>query len=142
MGRCIRHKKDWGCIVLLDERFTKKSSIQQLSKWVRSAVSHSDFPSSIEEAKRFVTHNSMDSSAPAPKMEDAKPQIENLVASVLKLPDADGVVTSSNLDFSRQCGQDHENCNEGASLTTDDVKEAGSNTSPEDTKVKFPTIYD
>ena len=142
MGRCIRHKKDWGCIVLLDERFAKQSSIQQLSKWVRSAVSHSDFATSVEEAKQFVTYNSMDSSAPDPKTEDVKPQIENPVASILKLPDADGVVTSSNLDFSRQCGQDHENCNEDISLTTDDVKELGSDTSPENPKVKFLILFD
>lgn len=38
VGRCIRHKYDWGAIVLLDERFRGGNNQQQLSRWVRAAV--------------------------------------------------------------------------------------------------------
>ncbi|MEW5305652.1 MAG: hypothetical protein WDW36_008178 [Sanguina aurantia] len=35
VGRCIRHKLDWGAIVLLDERFREDRNQRGLSKWVR-----------------------------------------------------------------------------------------------------------
>ena len=38
VGRCIRHKSDFGAIIFLDERFEKDSSIRSLSKWLRNAV--------------------------------------------------------------------------------------------------------
>eukprot|EP00198_Chlamydomonas_reinhardtii_P005175 XP_001694511.1 ATP-dependent DNA helicase [Chlamydomonas reinhardtii] len=38
VGRCIRHKYDWGAIILLDERFRGPGRQQQLSRWVRAAV--------------------------------------------------------------------------------------------------------
>lgn len=36
IGRCIRHRDDWGCIILLDARFAENRIIGNLSKWVRS----------------------------------------------------------------------------------------------------------
>ncbi|KAL2918010.1 hypothetical protein HK105_202424 [Polyrhizophydium stewartii] len=35
LGRCIRHRGDWGAIVLLDHRFTFTKSVNSLSKWIR-----------------------------------------------------------------------------------------------------------
>nr|XP_054773588.1 Fanconi anemia group J protein homolog [Lytechinus pictus] len=42
LGRCIRHKKDWGAILLIDERFSRnpKKYISGISKWVRGKVNH------------------------------------------------------------------------------------------------------
>ena len=41
LGRCIRHKADWGAILLVDDRFGKmKRYVNGLSKWVRSSISH------------------------------------------------------------------------------------------------------
>lgn len=34
LGRCIRHKNDWGAIILLDDRFSPNSKYaQSISKW-------------------------------------------------------------------------------------------------------------
>lgn len=38
IGRVIRHKNDYGAIILLDERFATARSIGQLSRWVRGRV--------------------------------------------------------------------------------------------------------
>jgi hypothetical protein len=35
LGRCIRHKNDYGAVILLDERFNKPDMTAQLSRWVR-----------------------------------------------------------------------------------------------------------
>ena len=41
LGRCIRHRRDWGAILMVDDRYQKNPSyLQSLSKWVRSGVSH------------------------------------------------------------------------------------------------------
>ena len=41
LGRCIRHKADWGAILLVDDRFAKiPRYVNGLSKWVRSSVRH------------------------------------------------------------------------------------------------------
>jgi DNA repair helicase Rad3 len=41
LGRCIRHRRDWGAILMVDDRYQKSPSyINSLSKWVRSGVSH------------------------------------------------------------------------------------------------------
>ncbi|GFR48654.1 hypothetical protein Agub_g10608, partial [Astrephomene gubernaculifera] len=54
VGRCIRHKYDWGAIILLDERFRGPGRQQQLSRWVRAAVKvHEDFDSSVSELATF-----------------------------------------------------------------------------------------
>ncbi len=38
IGRCIRHKNDFGAIMLLDPRFQQSSMKSQLSRWLRSSV--------------------------------------------------------------------------------------------------------
>ncbi|XP_077868953.1 uncharacterized protein LOC102809144, partial [Saccoglossus kowalevskii] len=41
LGRCIRHRNDWGALILVDERFSKSNRyIKGLSKWVRNQVHH------------------------------------------------------------------------------------------------------
>ncbi|KAJ2803750.1 hypothetical protein H4R20_002771 [Coemansia guatemalensis] len=35
LGRCLRHKNDWGAIIMLESRFTYPWNIARLSKWVR-----------------------------------------------------------------------------------------------------------
>lgn len=41
LGRVIRHRKDFGAILLCDERFGNPSTIGQLSKWLRGRVTTS-----------------------------------------------------------------------------------------------------
>ena len=43
LGRCIRHRNDYGSILLVDQRFTGASITPSLSKWIRSAIQ--TFPS-------------------------------------------------------------------------------------------------
>ena len=39
LGRCIRHRHDWGAVILLDHRFCQQPrTVQQLSKWMRKDV--------------------------------------------------------------------------------------------------------
>uniref|UniRef100_A0A667WFM7 DNA 5'-3' helicase n=1 Tax=Myripristis murdjan TaxID=586833 RepID=A0A667WFM7_9TELE len=44
LGRCIRHKNDWGALILVDDRFGNNPNkyITGLSKWVRQLVWHHD----------------------------------------------------------------------------------------------------
>ena len=43
LGRCLRHREDWGALVLIDERFLPNANGQnanskKLSKWVRQQL--------------------------------------------------------------------------------------------------------
>ncbi|KAJ2557904.1 Fanconi anemia group J protein [Coemansia sp. RSA 1933] len=38
LGRCLRHKMDWGAIILLESRFSFAWNTSQLSKWIRNHV--------------------------------------------------------------------------------------------------------
>ncbi|KAL9550370.1 hypothetical protein PS6_005585 [Mucor atramentarius] len=53
LGRCIRHKNDWGAIILLEERFNNRNIVDNLSKWVKGQykqpVSYSDSIANLEE---------------------------------------------------------------------------------------------
>ena len=41
LGRCIRHRKDWGAILMVDQRYgTNRRYVDSLSKWVRNGVTH------------------------------------------------------------------------------------------------------
>ena len=41
LGRCIRHKNDWGAILMVDDRYAKNPRyVQSLSKWVRGRVAN------------------------------------------------------------------------------------------------------
>lgn len=56
LGRCIRHKKDWGALVLVDDRYRNNPNkyITGLSKWVRQLVHHHDsFPNALQSLVAF-----------------------------------------------------------------------------------------
>jgi len=38
IGRCIRHKDDFGAILLMDERFADQSKASYYPKWIRSRL--------------------------------------------------------------------------------------------------------
>ncbi|XP_065192679.1 uncharacterized protein LOC135823764 isoform X2 [Sycon ciliatum] len=59
LGRCIRHKGDWGALFLIDERFRMRQGryVNGLSKWVRGSVHHAEScQSAIGSLKDFVQH--------------------------------------------------------------------------------------
>lgn len=55
LGRCIRHRKDWGAVIFLDQRFTSPRNVQKLSKWVRPSVrNYQGFNEGIEALRLFM----------------------------------------------------------------------------------------
>eukprot|EP01038_Epipyxis_sp_PR26KG_P008177 gene8177-11062_t len=56
LGRVIRHKKDWGAIFLLDDRFLVDKQKQQLSRWIRPKVkNYSVFQQVLNDFRQFIT---------------------------------------------------------------------------------------
>ncbi|XP_066301543.1 Fanconi anemia group J protein homolog [Branchiostoma lanceolatum] len=58
LGRCIRHKRDWGALILVDDRFAKGQGryTKGLSKWVRQRVQHFNaFGSVVSSLTQFST---------------------------------------------------------------------------------------
>ena len=56
IGRVIRHKKDWGAIFLLDDRFQYDKQVSQLSSWVRPRLKkYAQFPTALTDFRRFIT---------------------------------------------------------------------------------------
>ncbi|XP_011373333.2 Fanconi anemia group J protein [Pteropus vampyrus] len=56
LGRCIRHKNDWGALILVDDRFRSNPNryISGLSKWIRQQIQHhSTFESALESLAEF-----------------------------------------------------------------------------------------
>eukprot|EP00039_Didymoeca_costata_P003515 m.68149 g.68149 ORF g.68149 m.68149 type:complete len:899 (+) comp11944_c0_seq1:162-2858(+) len=56
LGRCIRHKDDWGAVIVVDSRFQSKPTYTgMLSKWVRERLRHSrSFDEILHELKEFT----------------------------------------------------------------------------------------
>ncbi|KAJ8871900.1 hypothetical protein PR048_028240 [Dryococelus australis] len=56
LGRCIRHRNDWGAILLVDSRFRGNPSyVNQLSKWLKNYMhQYSDWPSMHQSLSNFM----------------------------------------------------------------------------------------
>ena len=55
IGRCIRHRNDWGAIILLDARFDVSRCTSSISKWIRSRLVHyADFKQGFQSLKGFI----------------------------------------------------------------------------------------
>jgi len=53
-GRCIRHKSDYGGIILIDERYQEDRNLVYISKWLRNAIKkHDSFQDTIDGLQRF-----------------------------------------------------------------------------------------
>ncbi|KAM4886699.1 Fanconi anemia group J protein [Sylvia borin] len=60
LGRCIRHRNDWGALILVDDRFRNNPNkyITGLSKWIRQQLRHhGTFGSALESLHAFVLRN-------------------------------------------------------------------------------------
>lgn len=54
MGRVIRHKNDYGAILLLDSRFSSSSIKQNVSKWLRNKIGYANnFGQILPMLKKF-----------------------------------------------------------------------------------------
>jgi len=55
LGRCIRHKSDWGAILMIDSRLKQGTSMNNISKWIRRVVmTPQDYPRLKESLQDFV----------------------------------------------------------------------------------------
>jgi fanconi anemia group J protein len=55
LGRCIRHKDDWGAIILLESRFHQSRNLDQLSRWIRPITKKlKDYHVGMKELKSFI----------------------------------------------------------------------------------------
>ncbi|XP_062448427.1 Fanconi anemia group J protein [Rhea pennata] len=60
LGRCIRHRNDWGALILVDDRFRNNPNkyITGLSKWIRQQIKHHEnFGSALESLDAFARKN-------------------------------------------------------------------------------------
>ncbi|XP_053941138.1 Fanconi anemia group J protein isoform X2 [Cuculus canorus] len=60
LGRCIRHRNDWGALILVDDRFRNNPNkyITGLSKWIRQQIQHHEnFGSALESLHAFAKRN-------------------------------------------------------------------------------------
>ncbi|KAM4566166.1 Fanconi anemia group J protein [Odontesthes bonariensis] len=56
LGRCIRHRNDWGALILVDDRYRNNPNryITGLSKWVRQLVQHhTTFSNAMQSLEAF-----------------------------------------------------------------------------------------
>ncbi|XP_061390735.1 regulator of telomere elongation helicase 1 homolog [Musca vetustissima] len=69
IGRVIRHRNDYGAILLCDARFQQQSQVQQLSKWIRDILGsqkiNTAFGPVIKELRDFFKN--ADKTMPKPK---------------------------------------------------------------------------
>ena len=61
IGRVIRHKKDWGAIFLLDDRFHYDKQVSQLSSWVRPRLKkYSQCTPALTDFRKFLSSAMID----------------------------------------------------------------------------------
>ncbi|XP_054857838.1 Fanconi anemia group J protein [Eublepharis macularius] len=60
LGRCIRHRSDWGALILVDDRFGRNPNkyIAGLSKWIRQQIRHHEnFECALGSLEMFTKKN-------------------------------------------------------------------------------------
>ncbi|XP_071992545.1 Fanconi anemia group J protein isoform X2 [Engystomops pustulosus] len=95
LGRCIRHKNDWGALILVDDRFRSNPKyITGLSKWVRQLVQHhSTFSNALESLVAFSKHQQEQTQESAVVVEDTYPSEPSVSTK-------DSTISSSLLEIS------------------------------------------
>lgn len=83
LGRCIRHKQDWGAILLIDERFNKSLKYTNgISKWVRKRITRfTDFAVAMSSLKEFASARKLE---PCPS--NTSPTLSQLSVSSVETP--------------------------------------------------------
>ncbi|KAL4419625.1 hypothetical protein ABPG77_008566 [Micractinium sp. CCAP 211/92] len=65
LGRCIRHRLDWGAILMVDDRFKQPRNQKMLSRWVRGALQvHPSFEAGVASMRSFF--QAIEANPPAP----------------------------------------------------------------------------
>ncbi|XP_048531472.1 Fanconi anemia group J protein homolog [Triticum urartu] len=53
-GRCIRHKFDYGGIILIDERYQEERNLLHISKWLKNSIKHyGSFQETMDKMEKF-----------------------------------------------------------------------------------------
>ncbi len=84
LGRCIRHKQDWGAILMVDDRYQREGSGQRyiggLSKWVRAGVRHyrhfGEMSGSLTEFRKEMRKMEEDIKALEEKSPSEEPEVK------------------------------------------------------------------
>ncbi|BDA46571.1 probable regulator of telomere elongation helicase 1 homolog at N-terminal half [Coccomyxa sp. Obi] len=78
VGRCIRHKLDYGAIILLDRRFRNTANTRHLSRWVRTSINNNEeFGPALQSMKEFFARLEANPPGGAPPKEAEPPTAEN-----------------------------------------------------------------
>ena len=67
VGRVIRHKEDFGAVLLLDKRFSIEANTSKLSSWLPKPQKFSNFKASIKGLEEFFSQHSYNPSSSKPK---------------------------------------------------------------------------
>ncbi|KNE57240.1 DNA repair helicase (rad3) [Allomyces macrogynus ATCC 38327] len=58
LGRCIRHRNDWGALILLEKRLATSRHQAGLSKWVRPRIAvHQNLDAAVANLQGFLAHH-------------------------------------------------------------------------------------
>lgn len=105
IGRVIRHKKDWGAIFLLDDRFHSEKQVNQLSSWVRPRLKkYIKFPTALVDFRRFLSSAMSDPElkipVPAAVIVDSRPPgyVQAIAAIAAATASASAIAMNSNGD--------------------------------------------
>ncbi|KAK3232012.1 hypothetical protein Dsin_003893 [Dipteronia sinensis] len=115
VGRCIRHRFDYGAIILLDERFREERNRAYISKWLRKSIRQYDnFGMSLEGLKSFfrdvkerVDKNKANILQNSVSNEDNIPTIDQSKDLTIKDKQKLNPVTTCDVTFSLLKSQDH-----------------------------------
>ncbi|KAJ4702299.1 Fanconi anemia group J protein-like [Melia azedarach] len=119
IGRCIRHRFDYGAIILLDERFLEERNRGYISKWLRRSIRQYDsFHTSLEELKSFfrdvkdrVSKNTVNNNADNVASVDQRKEFAEKKTQKLNKSDHSGEklqsLTKYGATFSQQESQGH-----------------------------------
>lgn len=111
IGRVIRHRNDYGAILLCDSRFQDASQVQQLSKWIRGHLGarpqSSPFGPIVRELRQFFKHAEEtmvkpDERAVEPLLENVKKEEELTLAPVTKIKREPGSMGTSKFQLASE----------------------------------------
>ena len=80
LGRVIRHRYDYGAILLLDHRFAQRNTVENLSKWMRHAVVNThDVTAAVAPLRNFFRKLGDNPPRPGWNPEANEPDLANLL---------------------------------------------------------------
>ncbi|XP_028400578.1 Fanconi anemia group J protein homolog isoform X2 [Dendronephthya gigantea] len=111
LGRCIRHRNDWGALILIDDRFGKSPKYHKgLSKWIRGRVVHHDnFHVLLSSLKKFAQAR-LESPCPNNTMIQTPPGAPKRDLNAIKCSQDSSLSMDSSSPCSQSTSQDDVKC--------------------------------